>query len=220
MPGHSVLLLCNHFSWWDGFFAGHLSQTYLHRDFHIMMQEDHLQKRMFFNRVGGFSINRKSKQVVESLQYAAKLLGNPDNLVTVFPQGALESNHTDEINIERGIDYIVKKIKGDCQIIYYSAFIEYFESLKPSVYFRFLDCGTNHEFDYETVKAMINAHHKKALKAAGKRRALTIIENGIAAKKIRSFTGYFTITSNGASAGTFTSCGPIQSVLIKTSPFS
>ena len=163
-PGHSVLLLCNHFSWWDGFFSGHLTQTYLKRDFFIMMQEDHLQKRMFFNRVGGFSINRKSKEVVESLQYAAKLLDNPNNLVAIFPQGALESNHIDEINIERGIDYIVKKIKGDCQVIYYSAFIEYFESLKPSVYFRFLNCGTNHDFDFEKVKVMINDHHKKALK--------------------------------------------------------
>ena len=163
-PGHSVLLLCNHFSWWDGFFSGHLTQTYLKRDFFIMMQEDHLQKRMFFNRVGGFSINRKSKEVVESLQYAAKLLDNPNNLVAIFPQGALESNHIDEINIERGIDYIVKKIKGDCQVIYYSAFIECFESLKPSVYFRFLNCGTNHDFDFEKVKVMINDHHKKALK--------------------------------------------------------
>ena len=163
-PGHSVLLLCNHFSWWDGFFSGHLTQTYLKRDFFIMMQEDHLQKRMFFNRVGGFSINRKSKEVVESLQYAAKLLDNPNNLVAIFPQGALESNHIDEINIERGIDYIVKKIKGDCQVIYYSAFIEYFESLKPSVYFRFLNCGTNRDFDFEKVKVMINDHHKKALK--------------------------------------------------------
>jgi 1-acyl-sn-glycerol-3-phosphate acyltransferase len=164
MPGHSILLLCNHFSWWDGFFAGHLTQTYLHRDFHIMMQEDHLQNRMFFNHVGGFSINRKSKEVITSLQYAAQLLGEAKNLVTVFPQGALESNHIEEINIERGIDYIVKKIKGDCQIIYYSAFVEYFESLKPSVYFHLLDCGTNRNFDYQKVKALISAHHKKALK--------------------------------------------------------
>jgi len=164
LPCHSVLLLCNHFSWWDGFFAGHLAHNYLKRDFFIMMQEDHLQKRMFFNRVGGFSINRKSKEVVEALQYAAKLLDDPNNLVAVFPQGALESNHIDEINIERGIDYIVKKIKGDCQIIYYSAFIEYFESLKPSVYFRFLNCGTNKDFDFEKLKAMINEHHKIALK--------------------------------------------------------
>jgi 1-acyl-sn-glycerol-3-phosphate acyltransferase len=164
LPGHSILLLCNHFSWWDGFFAGHLTQTYLHRDFHIMMQEDHLQKRMFFNRLGGFSINRKSKEVVTSLQYAAQLLDDPKNLVAVFPQGELVSNHTEEINIERGIDYIVKKINGDCQVIYYSAFIEYFESLKPSVYIHFLDCGTNHNFDYEKVKALINDHHKRALK--------------------------------------------------------
>ena len=119
---------------------------------------------MFFNRVGGFSINRKSKDVVASLQYAAMLLDKPDNLVAVFPQGALQSNHTEAIHIERGVDYIVKKIKGDCQIIYCSAFIEYFESLKPSVYFHFLDCGTNHDFDFENIKAMINAHHKKALK--------------------------------------------------------
>src|SRR3569832_241975 len=164
LPGHSVLLLCNHFSWWDGFFAGHLTHNYLKRDFFIMMQEDHLQKRMFFNRVGGFSINRKSKEVVESLQYTAKLLEDPNNLVAVFPQGALESNHIDEINIERGIDYIVKKIKGDCQIIYYSAFIEYFKSLKPSIYFHLLNCGTNRDFDFERLKARINDHHKKASK--------------------------------------------------------
>src|ERR1700742_3694014 len=74
LPGHSILLLCNHFSWWDGFLAGHLSQNYLRRNFYIMMQEDHLQKRMFFNRLGGFSINRKSKEVIESLQYTAELL--------------------------------------------------------------------------------------------------------------------------------------------------
>jgi hypothetical protein len=130
-----------------------------------MMQEDHIKKRMFFNLLGGFSINRESKEVVKSLQYAANLLDNPKNLVTVFPQGALVSNHSEEINIERGIDYIVKKIKGDCQIIYYSAFIDYFESLKPSVYIHFLNCGTNHNFNYEKVKALINLHHKNALKA-------------------------------------------------------
>jgi 1-acyl-sn-glycerol-3-phosphate acyltransferase len=164
MPNHSILLLCNHFSWWDGFWAGQLTHTYLHRKFYIMMQEDHIKKRMFFNLLGGFSINRESKEVIQSLQYAAKLLDDPENLVTVFPQGKLVSNHSEEIDIERGIDYIVKKIKGNCQIIYYSAFIEYFESLKPSVYIHFLNCGTNHDFDYERARKMISDHHKKALK--------------------------------------------------------
>jgi hypothetical protein len=36
--------------------------------------------------------------------------------------------------------------------------------MKPSVYIHFLDCGTDHDFDYEKVKAMISDHHKKALK--------------------------------------------------------
>ncbi len=165
MDGHSILLLCNHFSWWDGFFADRLTSIYLHRDFYIMMQEDHLKKRMFFNLLGGFSINQKSKEVVSSLQYAAQLLSNPKNLVTIFPQGALISNHTEEIEIGRGIEYVVKKIKGNCQIIYYSAFIEYFESLKPSVYIHFLNCGTNHNFDLEALKTTINQHHKNMLKA-------------------------------------------------------
>lgn len=164
LPGHSILLLCNHFSWWDGFWAGQLAHIYLDRKFYIMMQEDHLQKRMFFNYLGGFSINRQSKEVVQSLQYAAELLNNPENLVTVFPQGALVSNHAEDIDIERGIGYIVKKVKGKCQIIYYSALIDYFESLKPSVYLHLLNCGTNYDFDYDRLKQQINEHHKQALK--------------------------------------------------------
>lgn len=163
-PNHSILLLCNHFSWWDGFWAGWLTDQYLHRDFYIMMQEDHLESRKWLGYMGGFSINRQSKEVINSLNYAAELLNKPCNLVTVFPQGALMSNHSEDIHIEKGIGHIIKKIKGDCQIIYYSAFIEYFESLKPSVYFHLLDCGTNRDFDFEQLKTAISTHHRRALK--------------------------------------------------------
>jgi 1-acyl-sn-glycerol-3-phosphate acyltransferase len=162
-PGHSVLLLCNHFSWWDGFWAGWLTTKAIHRNFHIMMQHDHLEQREWLRYMGGFSIKKKAKDVVESLNYAAELLNNPDNMVTVFPQGELVSNHATDIHIERGIGQIVKRIKGDCQIIYYSAFVEYFESFKPSVYFHLLDCGTNSDFDFERLQTQISEHHKKAL---------------------------------------------------------
>ncbi len=163
-PKHSILLLGNHFSWWDGFLAGKLTNDYLKHNFHIMMQEDHLQKRMLLKYVGGFSINRKSKEIIRSLNYAAGLLDHPDNLVCVFPQGELVSNHTENITIERGISHIIKKIKGDCQIIYYTALIDYFESLKPSVYLHLADCGTNHNFNEERLKQQINTHHRQALK--------------------------------------------------------
>ncbi|QKJ32355.1 1-acyl-sn-glycerol-3-phosphate acyltransferase [Mucilaginibacter mali] len=162
-PGHSVLLLCNHFSWWDGFWSDWITAKVLHHKFHIMMQHDHIEARKWLRYMGGFSIDRHSKEVITSLNYTAELLNDPNNMVTVFPQGELVSNHATGINIERGIAHIVKKIKGDCQIIYYSAFIEYFESFKPSVYFHLLDCGTNRDFDFERLKAQINEHHKKSL---------------------------------------------------------
>ena len=163
-PGHSVLLLCNHFSWWDGFLAGQLTYQYLKRKFHIMMQEDHLQQRSYFRYVGGFSISPKSREVVQSLRYTSELLSNPVNLVTVFPQGELVSNHATVIDVAPGIAHIIKNIKGNCQIIYYTALIDYFESLKPSVYLHLLDCGTNHQFDFERLKTQINIHHQLALR--------------------------------------------------------
>ncbi|OJW12867.1 lysophospholipid acyltransferase family protein [Mucilaginibacter sp. 44-25] len=164
-PGHSILLLCNHFSWWDGLWGNYLAYWHLHRKLYIMMQEDHLQKRMLLNLFGGFSINRQSREMIKSLQYAAGLLANPENLVVVFPQGELISNHTTEIKVERGIELLLRNIKGPCQIVYNCALIDYFESLKPSVYFHLFDCGVAGEVSFAELSEKINAFHKQALAA-------------------------------------------------------
>nr|WP_067056026.1 lysophospholipid acyltransferase family protein [Mucilaginibacter sp. L294] len=164
-PGHSVLLLCNHFSWWDGLWGNYLAYWHLDRYLYIMMQEDHLQKRMLLNLFGGFSINRSSREMVKSLQYAAGLLNNPENLVVVFPQGELISNHTAEIKVEKGIERLIKNIKGPCQIVYNCALIDYFESLKPSVFFHLYDCGVAGEVPFDELIAKINTFHQHALKA-------------------------------------------------------
>lgn len=65
--------------------------------------------------------------------------------------------------MKRGITEIIPKIKGNCQLLWSSNLIEYFESLKPSVYFHMLDCGTNNEFDFDRLNEKINHHHKTAL---------------------------------------------------------
>ena len=164
-PGHSVLLLCNHFSWWDGLWGNYLAYWHLDRHLYIMMQEDHLQKRMLLNLFGGFSINRSSREMIKSLQYAAGLLNDPENLVVVFPQGELISNHTTEIKVEKGIERLIKNIKGPCQIVYNCALIDYFESLKPSVFFHLYDCGVAGEVPFDELIARINTFHQQALKA-------------------------------------------------------
>jgi len=163
--GHSVLLLCNHFSWWDGLWGNYLAYWHLNRKLYIMMQEDHLQKRMLLNLFGGFSINRSSREMIKSLQYAAGLLNDKENLVVVFPQGELISNHTTEIKVEKGIERLIKNIKGPCQIVYNCALIDYFESLKPSVYFHLFDCGIAGEVSFEELTDKINTFHQQALKA-------------------------------------------------------
>lgn len=162
-PNHSVLLLCNHFSWWDGFLAAYLGHFIFKKTMFTMMQEDHLQQRMWLRRLGSFSISRTSKNMLQSMQYAAEQLNQPENLVTVFPQGSLESNHSNEIRVEKGISYLVKNIKGDCQIVYCTVLIDYFESFKPTAYFHLLDCGTNHNFNLENLTQQINSFQQKAL---------------------------------------------------------
>ncbi len=163
-PGHSVLLLCNHFSWWDGFFGNYLAYWTMKRHLYIMMQHDHLEKRMLFNFFGGFSIERGNREMLKSLWYAADLLNDPENLVVVFPQGELISNHTPQISIEKGIERLVKHIKGPCQIVYCCTLIDYFESLKPSAFVHLFDCGTANEVPFEQLITNINQHHAQALK--------------------------------------------------------
>ncbi|TFF40962.1 1-acyl-sn-glycerol-3-phosphate acyltransferase [Mucilaginibacter psychrotolerans] len=163
-PGHSVLLLCNHVGWWDGFWANYLGYRHLKRKVYVMMQEDHLQARMWLSYCGGFSISRSSREMVKSLQYAAGVLDDAENLVIVFPQGELISNHTTEIKVEKGIERLIKNIKGPCHIIYSCALIEYFESLKPSVYFHLLDLGVAGELSFDELTDKINTFHKQALK--------------------------------------------------------
>jgi 1-acyl-sn-glycerol-3-phosphate acyltransferase len=163
-PDHSILLLSNHFSWWDGFFLNYIEHWVVKRPSYLMMQHDHLEKRMFFNLVGCFSIERGTRQMLQSLMYAADLLNDPRKMVAVFPQGSLQSNHISEISVEKGIARLIKHIKGPCQIVYSCTLIEYFESLKPSAYVQLFDCGVAGEVPFDELVTRINGFHQQALK--------------------------------------------------------
>ncbi|MGI4751747.1 MAG: 1-acyl-sn-glycerol-3-phosphate acyltransferase [Janthinobacterium lividum] len=162
-PNHSILLLCNHFSWWDGFLTGYLVHFIFKKKIFTMIQEDQLQQQIWLRRLGSFSINRTSRDMLNSMQYAANQLDNFENAVVIFPQGSLQSNHCSEIKLERGISYLIKNIKGDCQIVYASVLIDYFESFKPTAYFHLMDGGTNHDFNFEKLTKQINDFQQMAL---------------------------------------------------------
>jgi len=169
LKNHSYVLMCNHFSFWDGFWAGYLCLKSIYKQepnlkgFYIMVLEKQLAQHKWLTRLGCFSIAPGTNTVNESLDYAAQLLNVPGNIFLMYPQGKLESNHVRNIRIKPGIAEIINRVEGDCQLLWSSNLIEYFESLKPSVYFHVLDCGTNKDFNLELLTASINQHHKLAI---------------------------------------------------------
>lgn len=162
-PKHSYLLMCNHFGFGDGFLAYFLSFSAIYPEFNnmnIMSLKKQLQKNPWLRYFGSFSIDPGKASVAESIAHAAEILSKPGNLLLFYPQGNLESQHVRTVAFQEGIKEIIPKIKGDCQIIWSSNIIEYFESLTPSIYFNMLDCGTNHDFNFEELVEKVNQHHK------------------------------------------------------------
>ena len=128
-----VLLVCNHTSWWDGIWALHVNQQIFHRKYHFMMLEEQLQKNWFFKYTGGFSISKKSRSVVETLNYSAGLLQYKNNIVLMFPQGKIFSMHKRDFVFEKGIEKILTKINGKVQVVFLANIVDYFADVKPNV---------------------------------------------------------------------------------------
>ncbi|MFN8670558.1 MAG: lysophospholipid acyltransferase family protein [Candidatus Sericytochromatia bacterium] len=146
----SILLIANHFSWWDGFFAYYLNLKLFKKNFHVMMLEKELEKRKVFSAIGAFSINPKSENTKESLDYTIQLLENANNLILLFPQGKIESNYLDEINFRKGIEYITNNSKQELQTIFSVNFIDYINKRKPTIYnyLKLLNLNNSNNLDF------------------------------------------------------------------------
>jgi len=132
--GLPVLLLANHVSWWDGFFAMFLNVRVLQRKFHFMMMEEQLKKFSFFNQTGGYSIRKKSRETIESINYTAELLRERENMVLLFPQGKIETIYKTSFQFETGISRIIKKAGGPIHILFMANLMDYFSNRKPGLY--------------------------------------------------------------------------------------
>jgi hypothetical protein len=98
-----------------------------------MVREDTTLHLKYVRYGGAFSINKKSRGMLESLDYAAELLDDPKNLVLIFPQGKLYSNFVNEINFEKGIMKVIEKAEGKFDLLFATTFIQYFKHKKQSV---------------------------------------------------------------------------------------
>jgi 1-acyl-sn-glycerol-3-phosphate acyltransferase len=130
-----ILLIANHSSWWDGFWALYLNIKVFKRKFHFMMLEEQLRKYWYFNYAGGFSVKKKSRSVLETLHYTSSLLADKNNLVLLFPQGEIGSVQKDSFDFEKGIERILAGVKNQVQIVFLVSLTDYFSSKKPEIFF-------------------------------------------------------------------------------------
>jgi hypothetical protein len=161
--GKPILLIGNHFSWWDGFFANYLNIKIFKRKFHVMMLEEQLQNRMFLNKAGAYSIRKHSHSVKESLAYTRNILSDSENLVTLFPQGEIRSMFQFPVRFERGITQVLNGLEGKVRVVFMAALIDYFSHRKPSLTLGLKEYIPGESIDLQNMEDTFNDYLKEMI---------------------------------------------------------
>lgn len=143
----SLLVLPNHFSWWDGFFVDLIYRKFFSdQTIYMMVLEQTVKNYWFFNHIGAFSINLSSpKDILKSFEYAKKLLSKKKNFVVIFPQGELKP-YSMYVEIKSGVFELILKDKLDFELIFLAIKIQYENEKKPNVYFRISEIKSSNEY--------------------------------------------------------------------------
>jgi 1-acyl-sn-glycerol-3-phosphate acyltransferase len=133
VPNRSVLLLPNHFSWWDGFISYRLNDIFFKKSYFVMMEEKNLRLNKILTTAGAFSVEKNSRSLIESLDYSQNVLSNAGNLLVVFPQGQIQALHERNITFQKGAEKLTERAGDKTQVILLQVFAEYFNKPKPTL---------------------------------------------------------------------------------------
>lgn len=161
-PGKAILLLSNHISWWDGFLLFYLNRIYLKKKFHVMVSEENYRKVKFLKYLGAFPLKKNSRNTLKTLQHAATLLNDAENLVVVFPQGKLFSDYQDEIGFEKGVSKLISYSNKKFQYLFVSIFVDYFEHRKPSVFLSLKKLESAEAENFQEIKTGYQKHYENS----------------------------------------------------------
>jgi 1-acyl-sn-glycerol-3-phosphate acyltransferase len=125
-----TVVIANHFSWWDGFFVVYINYRMFHKKLHVMMLEEQLKRHRILSKAGAFSVERKKKSVLESIEYCIYLLNDPDNLLLFYPQGEIQSAYHYPVKFEMGLLKMLEGSDREFQLIFLAALTDYFSNKK------------------------------------------------------------------------------------------
>ena len=155
---NSILVLPNHFSWWDGFLVDFLHRIFF-PDYKIFMMvlKDTLEKFWFFKYLGTYSINpAKPKEVLESLRYTEKILAQKKNFVVIFPQGNLEPYSVDKVEFKKGLTQLIDKAESFFYVQLLGLKIQFENEMKPNVYCNPYEIRNSHNYKDNLAKLKID----------------------------------------------------------------
>lgn len=158
--GTPLVIIANHISWWDGFWVVYFRQKVVQKKFYFMMLEEELKKNIFLKYAGGYSINKRSRSIVETLNYTEEILQKSDSMVLMFPQGRIESIYNETFQFEKGISTILKKSPA-CRIIMIANFVDYFSNVKPTLYINFKELVLENQDPKELEEAYTQFYQEK-----------------------------------------------------------
>jgi len=156
-----ILMIGNHFSFYDGFIQILLNLKVFKRRFNFMMLEKELRKNMLLTKIGACSISKGKRSSLESLDYAVEMLQDKENLFLFFPQGKIKSIYTREFSFEKGLlSYILENVKNDFQLVFNVNLINYGTNLRPDICVYYETQPINTDTNAEDVERAFNRFAK------------------------------------------------------------
>lgn len=134
-----TLLIPNHNTWWDGFFAYFFNETVTKQNIYLMMLNEQLKKYPFFSQVGAYGIDPDNpKSTLTSMKYTLELLDqptSPKSMVCIFPQGELQSWNPQGLRFKSGIDWLIRKWESPINLIPLAIRAEFLDDQLPQLFF-------------------------------------------------------------------------------------
>lgn len=158
-----MLVIANHISWWDGFWIFHLNQKLLRRKLYVMMLEEQLRQNRFLTKLGAFSIRKNSRDMVESLQYASRVLENPQSFLLLYPQGEIHSQYDTPLNFQKGWGRILTRVKHPIQVLMVVHMLDYFSDPKPTLRQYIFSPEQTEDFSCDQLESLYNEFYQQCL---------------------------------------------------------
>lgn len=159
----AILVLANHFSWWDGFLLFHINKKVLKKDFHVLVNEEDYKRHWYLKYLGAFAAEKKSKDVMDTLMYAGELLSNPENMVLIFPQGKLSTTYVNSITFEKGVMQVINASKKKIQVVFSTTLIRYTKR-KPALVTTLHSWEAEEYISLQLLKSEYNKHYNNCVR--------------------------------------------------------